>query len=208
MAWGTMSRERVVDKATEMVVTRGYDHFTLRALSDALGTAPMSLYRHVRNKDDLLVEVVDRLLADAWVPRNTAPEDGQRWLVEVADRLRAFLVEQPAALHVYLARPVTSPTAIVRMEAVLTVLRRMYGGERRAQSMYAAMHTYTLGFAALEAARTHDAHGGGTDDALAAQLATYTSPRRFAEGLRFLLAGGLAHGHVSGTAGSGPGGQR
>jgi TetR/AcrR family transcriptional regulator, tetracycline repressor protein len=79
------------------------------------------IYRHIRDKDDLLDEVVDRLLAPAWRP-TAAEDDWQAWLIEAAAKLRQFLVTQPAALHVYLSHPVVSPAAIERMNAMLDVL--------------------------------------------------------------------------------------
>ena len=41
---------------------RGREGVSMRALADALGTAPMSLYRHVRGKDDLLRAVIELVL--------------------------------------------------------------------------------------------------------------------------------------------------
>ena len=147
----------------------------------------MSLYRHVRDKDDLLDEVVDRLLARTWRPRRS-DRDWQAWMAETADRLRRFLVTQPAALHVYLTHPVVSPSAITRMEAMLAVLRDAGVEEDAARRAYAAVHTYTVGFAALEASRAgwvteHDIEG------IAQQLASYTTPAQFAEGVQYLLEG-------------------
>ena len=124
---------------------------TIRGLAERLGVAPMSLYRHVRDKEDLLGEVVDVLLDGLWQP--AVPESNARaWIAEASDRLRRFLVEQPAALHVYLRRPLVSPVALVRMDALLRVLRRICRTDQDAQAAYAAIHTDTVGFAALEAA--------------------------------------------------------
>jgi AcrR family transcriptional regulator len=148
----------------------------------------MSLYRHVRDKDDLLDEVVDRLLRKAWQPRQRA-EDWTAWLAEAADKLRSFLVAQPVALHVYLRHPVVSPAAVERMEAVMAVLRGAGFTEPAARRAYAALHTYTVGFAALEASRAAWTPGPDEPGQLAKQLADYTTPRQFGEGLRYLLEG-------------------
>jgi AcrR family transcriptional regulator len=84
---------------------------SIRSLAASLGVAPMSLYRHIRDKDDLLSEVTDQLLADAWRPA-AAEDDWQAWIIEAASRLREFLVSQPAALHVYLRHP--TPVTVLR----------------------------------------------------------------------------------------------
>jgi AcrR family transcriptional regulator len=196
-AWGTISREQVIQAAVQTVRGGGYEQLTIRSLAADLGVAPMSLYRHVRDKDDLLDAVVDRLLARVWRPR-ARPEDWEAWVAEAADRLRRFLVTQPAALHVYLRHPVVSPAALARHEEMLRVLRGSGAGERGVRSAYAAIHTHTIGFAALEASRARwnpgqralspDAELPAVD-AIRAELATFTSPRQFAEGLRYLLEG-------------------
>lgn len=212
--WGTISREQIVDAALRAIrQSGGYQQMTIRSLAADLGVAPMSLYRHVRDKDDLLNEVVDRLLVRAWRPR-ADEADWKAWTTEAADKLRQFLVTQPAALHVYLRHPVVSRAAIARMEAMMRVLRPAVGDEEAARRAYAAIHTYTIGFAALEASRAgwdsspaaglsaaqsasetlgrRERPDSGTQH-MAEQLAAYTTPRQFAEGLHYLLDG-IAHG--------------
>jgi AcrR family transcriptional regulator len=186
--WGTISREDIVQAAVKIVSAGGYEEMTIRGLAAELGIAPMSLYRHIRDKDDLLDEVVDRLLAPAWRP-SAAEDDWQAWVTEAAAKLRHFLVSQPAALHVYLRHPVVSPAAVERMNAMMGILRRAGADEQTAQRAYGALHTYTIGFAALEASRA-----GWVPDACdvsgpAQRLAAYTTTGQFMDGLRYLLEG-------------------
>jgi AcrR family transcriptional regulator len=187
----------------------GYEQLTIRSLAADLGVSPMALYHHVRDKDDLLDEVVDRLLARAWKPR-ADPGEWRGWIVEAADKLRRFLVAQPAALHVYLTHPVTSRAALARMDSVMAVLRQALGDEQCAQRAYAAIHTYTVGFAALEASRSgwqppQESQSQAVGSAnrrprdierpvsenpdLVQRLAAYTTPVQFRRGLDYLLDG-------------------
>jgi TetR/AcrR family tetracycline transcriptional repressor len=197
--WGTISRADIVRAAVRMVTAGGYEEMSIRSLAASLGVAPMSLYRHIRDKDDLLDEVVDQLLARAWRPA-AAQDDWQAWIIEAASRLRDFLVSQPAALHVYLSHPVVSPAAVDRMNAMMSVLRRTGIGEETAQRAYGALHTYTIGFAALEASRARWAPGDGPASSLARQLAAYTTTGQFTAGLHYLLEGISSH---AGPAGHG-----
>jgi TetR/AcrR family transcriptional regulator, tetracycline repressor protein len=187
-AWGTITREDIVQAAVKIVKAGGYQEMTIRSLAAGLGVAPMSLYRHIRDKDDLLDEVVDRLLAPAWCP-SAAEDDWQAWLIEAAAKLRHFLVTQPAALHVYLTHPVVSPAAVERMITMLNVLHRAGACEETARRAYGALHTYTIGFAALEASRAGWAPDDGDGSGLAQQLAAYTTAEQFMDGLRYLLDG-------------------
>jgi TetR/AcrR family transcriptional regulator, tetracycline repressor protein len=184
--WGTMSREQVVQAAMGVVAAGGFEDMTIRSLAAQLGVAPMSLYRHVRDKNDLLTEVVDRMLAKVWRPRGSA-QLWQAWIAEAAERLRSFLVEQPVALHVFLLGPVVSPANVARMDAMVEVLRSAGIGADAAGRAFAALHTYTIGFAALQASRRRVQNAA--QEGLVAELAAYTTPEQFAVGLRYLLEG-------------------
>ena len=190
--WGTISREKVIDAAVQAVHDGGYEQMTIRSLASELGVGPMSLYRHVRDKDDLLDEVTDRLLAKAWKPRSPRT-NWEIWIAEAAERLRRLLVSQPAALHVYLSHPVVSPAAVARMDAVLAVLRDAGFDDLSAHRAYGAIHTYTIGFAALQASRHQSEANDESADVIVKELATFTTPQRFKEGLGFLLEGIRGH---------------
>jgi AcrR family transcriptional regulator len=147
----------------------------------------MSLYRYIRDKDDLMGEVVDELLrrGDAAPPRTGT---WQSRIMAAADALRELLVTEPAALYVYLRHPVVSPAAVDRMEKMLSLLRKAGFDEASAREAYAAIQTYTIGFAALEASRAGwrpDAHS----DPLSIELSAFATPAQFSRGLRFLLEG-------------------
>ena len=195
-AWGSISREQVVEAAARAVREGRSDQMTIRNLAAELGVAPMSLYRHVRDKDDLFDEVTDGLLAEAWRPR-ARPEDWRSWMTEAADRLRALLVREAVALHVYLRHPVVSPAAIVRMDAMLDVLGSAGFAKAEARRAYGVIHTYTVGFAALEASRGESA--GGDDDRaddVMKELSRLTTPAQFKVGLHLLLDGICSNGEA------------
>lgn len=191
--WGGLTREAVIDKAGELMVAGGDDELSIRALATQLNVSPMALYRHVASKQDLLDAVVNRLFAEAWRP-DMPPDDWRAWIADAADRFHRFLLERPAALQVYLHRPVVSSTAVERMRTCLDVLRAGLGDEALAHSAYASLQTYTIGFAALESARSGTAPrvDPSADDAAAAtarEIAAFASPEQFRAGLNHLLDG-------------------
>lgn len=190
--WGGLSREQVVLTAERVVRTDGFEQLTIRRLANELDVAPMALYRHVRDKDDLLDEVVDRMLARRWRPRSSQ-DDWSAWMTEAARRMRSFLVSEPAAMHVYLRHPVVQPSAIARMEATLQVLSDAGFDAESANKAFAAVHTYTIGFAALEASRARHYRRNSERPQelrdLEQRLSSFTSDAQFDVGLAYLLDG-------------------
>lgn len=65
--------------------------------------------------------------------------------------------------------------------------RRIDEGATRAAS--AAIHIYTIGFAALEASRARSQNTNPTHTETETQLATLTTPHQFRVGLAFLIDG-------------------
>jgi TetR/AcrR family tetracycline transcriptional repressor len=185
--WGTITRERIIELATSEVRAGRYETMSIRRLAADLGVAPMSLYRHVRDKEDILDELVDRLLDESWQPI-VSIADWRGWVIDAADRLRQLLVSQPAALQVFLAHPVVSPAAVKRMNLMLNLLRDATANEVAARRAYSSVHTFTLGFAALEAARTGWIPRDDTP-ALALELGGLTTPQHFRDSIRAILDG-------------------
>ena len=59
-----LSPEIVVETALHMTQDQGLDSVTMRALAKALDVTPMALYYHVANKDELVVLMVEKVVAD------------------------------------------------------------------------------------------------------------------------------------------------
>jgi AcrR family transcriptional regulator len=59
-----LSRERIVAAAIDLADRDGADGLSMRRLAQVLGVDPMSLYHHVRDKDDLLDAVADGVVGE------------------------------------------------------------------------------------------------------------------------------------------------
>lgn len=171
-----------------MVQEGRYEDLTIRKLATELGVATMTIYGHVNDRDDILDEVTDRILAKRWKPRRSET-DWKLWIAEASNRLRRLLVAEPAALHVYLKHPVDSPAALDRMNSMIRVLLKSGCTEDESLRAYAALHTYTVGFAALEASRASWQSNNETSDKTLKQLASFTTTKQFNVGLTFIIEG-------------------
>lgn len=185
---GALTRDQVIEAAISAIHAGRYEEMTIRTLAADLDVAPMSLYRHIRSRDDLLDEVADRLLSLSWRP-TVSTRKWQAWTMDAATRLRNLLVSQPAVLHVYLSHPVTSPAALDRMDSIVDVLQQRTGlTGSDARQLYAVLHTYTIGFSALEASRTKWLSANELSDETTKHLASFTTTAQFKIGLKMILS--------------------
>ena len=148
-----LTRDEIITTAMAVAERGALDTLTMRGLANDLGVTAMALYSHVTNKDDILDEVMDRVLARDAMPVLEPDGDWKAWTLDAANRLRAVLMRYPALLDRYCRRPVGVPAALRRMETALEVLRRAGFDDEACIAAYTTIHTYTLGFTALEIAR-------------------------------------------------------
>ncbi len=183
---GRLTRDRVVDAAYSIISSGEYSQLSMRRLARELGVAPMTLYGYVRDRDDLLDAVVDRLLATAW-RSDVDLERARDWMLDSSRRFYELLVNEPAALHIYLARPVTSPSSLERMTTFLGRLEAAGVDPEASLGAFATIHTYTIGFAALAASRQRY-HESSADPA-AESLKAFTSIDQYLKGISTILDG-------------------
>jgi AcrR family transcriptional regulator len=58
----TIDAEQIVDAAISVIDESGIEACTMRAVADRLGVTPMSIYRHITDKADLLGRIPESLL--------------------------------------------------------------------------------------------------------------------------------------------------
>ena len=200
-----LSLARIIEAAVDMADAEGLDQVSTRSLAARLGVTPMALYRHVRDKDDIVTGVVDVLLArHAGELDSTDGGPARDWhehLRWVATSLRAVLRDQSEALRLFTRRPVTSPAARARLADAIRILASAGFDEASAIRAYASVHTYTIGFCALEAGRRlgsttaedrrseEDRSGADRDLELASMIRGFVSDDQFRQGLDSLIAG-------------------
>ena len=63
-----LRRERVLRAAVDLADAGGVESLSMRRLGQALGVEAMSLYRHVRNKVDLVDGMVDLVFGEIGLP--------------------------------------------------------------------------------------------------------------------------------------------
>jgi AcrR family transcriptional regulator len=125
---GELSRERILDAATEIAAERGYEGTSIALVSAKCGLPASSIYWHFKNKDDLIAAVIERSFADwlkAWqVPGEGAPRDR---LVGLAMQIAKALLDSPD---------------FIRLGLMLALERRPVEPRARAMFLQARAQTY------------------------------------------------------------------
>lgn len=133
----SLSREIIVAAADRVVERDGLDRLTFQSIGEELGAHPTSIYRHFRDKDELLLALIDTLRARSYSGAMVPTDD---WLADL--RAQAHLIHDhymrypEFALQMALRRP----TDFSSMEFSIGALRR--GGYDRG---HAAMYARALG---------------------------------------------------------------
>ncbi|MFW7413989.1 TetR/AcrR family transcriptional regulator [Demequina sp. SO4-18] len=106
LSWGTLSREAIVDTALVLARERGIGAVTIRAVAEAVGCSRMALYRHVRDKTDLLDLLADEV---SWAAAARAPDPGAPWesqLASIAASLREEFTANQALIEILIGNAV------------------------------------------------------------------------------------------------------
>jgi AcrR family transcriptional regulator len=91
---GELSRERILDAATEIAAERGYEGTSIALVSKKCGLPASSIYWHFKDKDDLIAAVIERSFgvwsrAASKIPQDATNEE--RLIGVGAQTAKAFL---------------------------------------------------------------------------------------------------------------------
>jgi AcrR family transcriptional regulator len=140
-----LSRERVLRAAIAHADAGGLEALSMRKLADELGVAPMALYRHVANKDDLLDGMVDVVFGEVYLPPS-----GPDWRTAMRQRaisLRDVLGRHRWAIGLMESRTHPGPANLRHHDAVLGSLRAGGFDIALAAHAYSLLDSYIYGFA-------------------------------------------------------------
>ncbi len=156
-----LSRDRLLTVAVELADAAGIAGLTIRALAAASGVKPMTIYHHVRDKDEILDLVVDAVFAEIDLPDVDLP-----WRDALRDRtasVRAVLARHRWAIGLLESRSNAGPATLRHHDTMLGIMRRAGFGIAGAAHAYALLDSYAYGFALQEATLPFDDAAGLAD---------------------------------------------
>lgn len=145
----SLDQAQIVRAALELLDEVGLEDLTMRRVAERLGVKAASLYRHVRNKDELLVLLGDQISGEIpLVPRSGS---WQEQLRAMARNVRRGLLAHRDAATLLAITPPFGPRRLRHIESVLRTLRE--AGLTAADAASAAYHcnNFVTEFAADEA---------------------------------------------------------
>ncbi|MDI9897829.1 TetR family transcriptional regulator [Rhodococcus sp. IEGM 1381] len=116
-----LSRTAVVDAALDVAYRHGLDSLTIRKIATELDVSPMAIYWHVKNKDELLDAMGDRVCQDLALTVDPAAPWWQQLRTVLEDFMRA-LRAHPGAADIVVPRMLFSPNSREAMELALKAL--------------------------------------------------------------------------------------
>ena len=117
-----LGRTHVLRAAIAIADVEGLDAVSMRRLAVDLGVGPMSLYRHVTNKDELVTQMADEVFGESVLPDPGPP--GWRAKLELVARRQWELCRRHLWLPraVSFTRPALVPNTMAHTEWILRAL--------------------------------------------------------------------------------------
>ena len=189
----TLSLPRIVDAAVRVADTEGLDAVSMGRVAAELGAAPMSLYRHLSSKEELLRLMVDAAWGD--YPGPLAP--GESWrdgLARWAWAMRTGIRRHPWVVRIPISGLPIMPREIAWFEDALACMEGTGLTEARKASVILLLSGYVRNVASTEAdiSAAIAASGLRPDEWMASyprMLSQLTDPQRFPALSTFIAAG-------------------
>jgi AcrR family transcriptional regulator len=150
---GVMSRERILDAATEIAAERGYEGTGIAAVSAKCGLPASSIYWHFKNKDDLIAAVIERSFG-RWLTAWEVPQEGTTR-------------ERASGMAAQVAKALLDSPDFIRLGLMLALERRPE--EPRARAMFLQARAQAF----VQLTGTFSEFVPGLTDAEVNQVATY-----------------------------------
>ena len=188
-----LSLPRIVDAAVRVADTEGLDAVSMGRVAAELGAAPMSLYRHLSSKEELLRLMVDAAWGDSPGPL----AHGECWRVGLARwawAMRAGVRRHPWVVRIPISGLPIMPREIAWFEDALACMEGTGLTEARKASVILLLSGYVRNVASTEAdiSAAIAASGLRPDEWMASyprMLSQLTDPQRFPALAAFIAAG-------------------
>ena len=130
-----LTRQAIVERALEIGDAEGLEAVSVRRLATELGVTPMALYRHVKDKQDLVNAMYEAIVEGFDLKAGIRPS--MKWTKQLRRSLMNVIAlhERPVALPLAIAYSGNGTPSIWRhYDDALDILRKRERAARRTQS--------------------------------------------------------------------------
>ncbi len=146
-----LSATVILDACIDLADREGIGAVTLRRLGAELSVDPTAVYRHFRDKSELLAAVADRLL-DGVAEGFGSTGDWRRDVRSIALAARRVYLAHPALAHVLATAPAPLPSNTQLVEITFGALRSAGLDDRSVALAGEVIENYVAGASSLDAA--------------------------------------------------------
>jgi AcrR family transcriptional regulator len=150
-----VTRDRAVEVAVTLVDAGGIESLSMRKLAAELGVEAMSLYYHVRGKEDILDGMVESVVREMALP--SVGEEWKAALRQRAESQRSVLGRHPWAISLMDSR--TTQATLSHHDAMIGCLRDAGFSMPMVGHALSLVDSYVHGFALQEASLPLDESG-------------------------------------------------
>ncbi|WP_231855525.1 TetR/AcrR family transcriptional regulator [Tsukamurella pseudospumae] len=139
----SITRDQIVERALVLLDDVGADGLTMKSLAADLGVTTMALYRHVDDKENLLVLSLDAVAEP--LGAIDFPDDPRDRITTAMTELYRTLTAHPWVPEALIRPQRAGRGALLLVDAVLGAAHDLTGDHRTALAAYRALWSLTLG---------------------------------------------------------------
>jgi AcrR family transcriptional regulator len=148
---GSLNQRVILDAAFAISERGGLDAVTFQALGAELGAHPTAVYRHFRDKDELLLAMIDALHAETLAELPDPTGDWAADLDAIARHTHAVFMRHPAVGAGAAVRTTRREHEFKIVERITGCMRRAGFDDREAARLYRVFGDFVLGYSAVDA---------------------------------------------------------
>jgi AcrR family transcriptional regulator len=152
-----LTRDRALQVAVALADAGGIESLSMRKLARELGVKAMSLYYHVKSKEDILDGMVDIVFCDIDLPSTGA--DWKTAMRARAESTRRVLKRHPWAISLIDSRTTPGAATLKHLDAVIGFLTKAGFTIAMAAHAMSLLDSYVRGFAMQETSLPLDEAG-------------------------------------------------
>lgn len=144
-----LSKELIIQTALRMIEENGLEGFSLRKLAQKLNCEAMSIYYHMKNKEQILDQIVDFLISK--INFKNQLDDPKEQLMHIAKQWRKLSQEYPKFFPILAVHPLNTDIGYNFMNGILLVFKNANLAVKDASYFLRILNYYLIGVGIDEA---------------------------------------------------------